>query len=69
MKLWKIWAEKTKNRLQIMALVLIKSYSAGFSVQISSQFYLAIAAHQIGGYQTALLNIFFNSLQLILAVN
>jgi hypothetical protein len=48
MDLWKIWAEKSKNRPQIMALVLIKSYSAGFSVQISSQIYLAIEPYQTG---------------------
>jgi hypothetical protein len=48
MSLWKIWAEKSKNRSQIMALVLIKSYSAGFFAQISSQSGLAIVPHQSG---------------------
>ncbi len=69
MDLWKIWAEKSKNRSQIMALVLIKSYFAGFSVQISSQIYLAIAPHQTGDDSMTILNIVFNNLLRILAVN
>ncbi len=39
---------KTNNHSQIMALVLIKSDSAGFFVQISSQNHEAVLAHQSG---------------------
>ena len=41
--LWEIWAKKTNNHSQIMAIVLIKSDSAGFFVQISSQNHGAIS--------------------------
>ncbi len=34
MVVWEIWAKKTNNHSQIMAVVLIKSDSAGFFVQI-----------------------------------
>ena len=45
--LWKIWAKKTNNHSQIMAIVLIKSDSAGFFVQISSQNHGATLPHQM----------------------
>jgi len=46
--LWKIWAKKTNNHSPIMAIVLIKSDSAGFFVQIYSQNHGAISPHQMG---------------------
>jgi hypothetical protein len=42
---------KTNNHLQIMAIVLIKSDSAGFFVQISSQNHGAAFSHQVGESQ------------------
>ncbi len=40
---------KTRDFSQIMALVLIKSNSAGFCVQIYSQNRVAVLLHQTGG--------------------
>jgi len=47
--LWKIWAKKTNNHSQIMAIVLIKSDSAEFFIQIYSQNHGAIVTHPFGG--------------------
>jgi len=46
--LWKTWAKKTNNHSQIMAIALIKSDSAGFFAQVSSQNHGAIPSHQMG---------------------
>jgi len=49
--LWKTGAKKTNNHSQIMAIVLVKSDSAGFFVQISSQNHGAAFSHQADASQ------------------
>jgi len=61
--------QKTKNHLQIMALVLIKSDSEVFCTQISSQNSVADLLHPMGDKYKSLLSIIFIGLSIYLAVN